>query len=98
MTHQKNDTQEETESQVSFEEMLREQLQQAIRKCSHRASGTELLKSDIISTGYGLPSISDFNRSEEHTSELQSHSDLVCRLLLEKKKKYIKRQSRVVIT
>src|SRR5437588_8057381 len=28
-------------------------------------------------------------RSEEHTSELQSHSDLVCRLLLEKKKKQI---------
>src|SRR5260221_9033758 len=28
-----------------------------------------------------------FRRSEEHTSELQSHSDLVCRLLLEKKKK-----------
>src|SRR2546421_6098368 len=27
------------------------------------------------------------NRSEEHTSELQSRSDLVCRLLLEKKKK-----------
>src|SRR3954449_12164153 len=32
------------------------------------------------------------NRSEEHTSELQSHSHLVCRLLLEKKKniKYCK--------
>src|SRR5260221_10214456 len=28
-------------------------------------------------------------RSEEHTSELQSHSDLVCRLLLEKKKKRV---------
>src|SRR5437773_4551037 len=28
-------------------------------------------------------------RSEEHTSELQSHHDLVCRLLLEKKKKII---------
>src|SRR5574343_1126459 len=28
-----------------------------------------------------------FDRSEEHTSELQSHHDLVCRLLLEKKKK-----------
>src|SRR5438034_4710229 len=27
-------------------------------------------------------------RSEEHTSELQSHSDLVCRLLLEKKKEH----------
>src|SRR5438874_10025479 len=29
----------------------------------------------------------DRNRSEEHTSELQSRRDLVCRLLLEKKKK-----------
>src|SRR5438034_7346158 len=29
---------------------------------------------------------SSSNRSEEHTSELQSHSELVCRLLLEKKK------------
>src|SRR5947207_10101810 len=32
-------------------------------------------------------------RSEEHTSELQSHSDLVCRLLLEKKKKHRKHMS-----
>src|SRR2546427_5157868 len=31
--------------------------------------------------------IRDGNRSEEHTSELQSQSNLVCRLLLEKKKK-----------
>src|SRR5437868_8962216 len=31
-------------------------------------------------------------RSEEHTSELQSRFDLVCRLLLEKKKKKIKQQ------
>src|SRR5438132_2680747 len=31
-------------------------------------------------------------RSEEHTSELQSHSDLVCRLLLEKKKKKRKQE------
>src|SRR5437773_8136192 len=30
-------------------------------------------------------------RSEEHTSELQSHHDLVCRLLLEKKKKRTKK-------
>src|SRR5260370_4108738 len=29
------------------------------------------------------------NRSEEHTSELQSHLNLVCRLLLEKKKKTV---------
>src|SRR5436190_17570980 len=33
-------------------------------------------------------------RSEEHTSELQSHSDLVCRLLLEKKKTIITTRSR----
>src|SRR5260221_4044610 len=32
--------------------------------------------------------MAEVGRSEEHTSELQSHSDLVCRLLLEKKKKY----------
>src|SRR5438067_6711874 len=32
-----------------------------------------------------------FARSEEHTSELQSRFDLVCRLLLEKKKKKKKR-------
>src|SRR2546430_12506484 len=32
--------------------------------------------------------VSDFRRSEEHTSELQSQSNLVCRLLLEKKKSY----------
>src|SRR2546430_16830864 len=31
--------------------------------------------------------IASFERSEEHTSELQSQSNLVCRLLLEKKKK-----------
>src|SRR5438132_5208886 len=31
-------------------------------------------------------------RSEEHTSELQSHSDLVCRLLLEKKKTLTSRE------
>src|SRR5438034_7500267 len=45
----------------------------------------------IVTTGaYALvrhPSYSaGILRSEEHTSELQSHSDLVCRLLLEKKK------------
>src|SRR3989475_8933426 len=38
--------------------------------------------------GYYLDHVVDaFSRSEEHTSELQSQSNLVCRLLLEKKKK-----------
>src|SRR5438034_2470359 len=44
--------------------------------------------------GWGGTGIAAFvGRSEEHTSELQSHSDLVCRLLLEKKKKKTNRIS-----
>src|SRR5690242_21154354 len=35
-------------------------------------------------------------RSEEHTSELQSHVNLVCRLLLEKKKKKKKKKKRKI--
>src|SRR2546428_1486060 len=45
----------------------------ASRKCSRRACPS------AIARGAG------FTRSEEHTSELQSRSDLVCRLLLENK-------------
>src|SRR5690242_21630671 len=37
----------------------------------------------------GQEHLLDLGRSEEHTSELQSHVNLVCRLLLEKKKKNI---------
>src|SRR5438477_1644622 len=37
-------------------------------------------------------------RSEEHTSELQSHVNLVCRLLLEKKKKKKKARNDVKVT
>src|SRR2546427_8975498 len=40
---------------------------------------------DGVPTGVRLSEL--FARSEEHTSELQSQSNLVCRLLLEKKKK-----------
>src|SRR5688572_31972418 len=36
---------------------------------------------------WGATSSAIWSRSEEHTSELQSQSNLVCRLLLEKKKK-----------
>src|SRR5437667_1755975 len=41
---------------------------------------------DLALVGEGARAEED-SRSEEHTSELQSHHDLVCRLLLEKKKK-----------
>ena len=51
----------------------------------------------IVATAFSTPAYAQsereyfdgfsIGRSEEHTSELQSRSDLVCRLLLEKKKK-----------
>src|SRR5947207_7583872 len=44
-------------------------------------------KSGIVSPATRPAYMGSPSRSEEHTSELQSHSDLVCRLLLEKKKK-----------
>src|SRR5438132_10157241 len=47
--------------------------------------GLLLADNPFITRGEDEPLVRE--RSEEHTSELQSHSDLVCRLLLEKKKK-----------
>src|SRR5438034_7259212 len=45
------------------------------------------IDSGQLQAGDPVPSERELaKRSEEHTSELQSHSDLVCRLLLEKKK------------
>src|SRR2546427_3763634 len=41
-----------------------------------------------VVVGGGLLGLECAKRSEEHTSELQSQSNLVCRLLLEKKNKY----------
>src|SRR5438034_7918473 len=45
------------------------------------------VQKELQRRGTSLPARAEIERSEEHTSELQSHSDLVCRLLLEKKKK-----------
>src|SRR5260221_9743699 len=59
-----------------------------------RSLGLHQLNSKVIVfgssdwTGACAPSDFPCRRSEEHTSELQSHSDLVCRLLLEKKKQH----------
>src|SRR5205085_6271555 len=51
------------------------------------------------SFGYSTRTLRRFQqrlRSEEHTSELQSQSNLVCRLLLEKKKKKSKNQHQTI--
>src|SRR5260221_9141707 len=57
-------------------------------------AGLQIAVNDALTVGL-VERVGDFHavlqylrerRSEEHTSELQSHSDLVCRLLLEKKK------------
>src|SRR5699024_12579629 len=47
---------------------------------------SELAKIEIPQVGASKPAKGTEARSEEHTSELQSRFDLVCRLLLEKKK------------
>src|SRR5260370_5885036 len=47
----------------------------------------ELSSISFCALPVALSATSTFTRSEEHTSELQSHLNLVCRLLLEKKKK-----------
>src|SRR2546426_2793075 len=44
----------------------------------------------IVGRGSLFPPLRRHARSEEHTSELQSPCNLVCRLLLEKKKKHMK--------
>src|SRR2546428_8480467 len=50
----------------------------------------------VITVGFGVLGMLLY-RSEEHTSELQSRSDLVCRLLLEKKKTIVTRPVRTLI-
>src|SRR5438270_4193815 len=55
--------------------------------CEHRARLRQQ-RSDRVPNLLERPGVAqDRARSEEHTSELQSQSNLVCRLLLEKKKK-----------
>src|SRR5690606_39450443 len=54
---------------------------------AHLREILDVLQPDIRA---GAPIIGLEPRSEEHTSELQSRENLVCRLLLEKKKKSIK--------
>src|SRR5438034_8854393 len=65
----------------------RERLRQLPDALGHRGPIHELCSSRNEKVGGAHSVWSGRPRSEEHTSELQSHSDLVCRLLLEKKNK-----------
>src|SRR5438034_8129148 len=67
-----------------YEEILRYANVRDGRPTSGRRIGRWLDTSKLYFPGATDRHVS---RSEEHTSELQSHSDLVCRLLLEKKNK-----------
>src|SRR5215211_9447976 len=60
-------------------------LHDALPICTRRSNGSAPCASEQPAKKRS-PSPAPASRSEEHTSELQSHSDLVCRLLLEKKK------------
>src|SRR5438034_6900411 len=51
------------------------------------ADAQQVLRAGADKVTVNTAAVREPARSEEHTSELQSHSDLVCRLLLEKKKK-----------
>src|SRR2546430_10378566 len=56
----------------------------AVRVASHAGAAPKM-----IPVTSAKPKANASTRSEEHTSELQSQSNLVCRLLLEKKKIYL---------
>src|SRR2546421_2135436 len=72
-------------------------IEKNLNRLVEKGTITETVKREIRGRLKGTTSIDDLKncdviveaiieRSEEHTSELQSRSDLVCRLLLEKKK------------
>src|SRR5205085_3310491 len=59
----------------------------SVSMCHHTSSGPRGASARDSMTSSSASARAQPGRSEEHTSELQSQSNLVCRLLLEKKKK-----------
>src|SRR2546426_5587882 len=69
--------------------------QEQVLQIAVRMAGYTLVEADLLRKAMGkkireilIPHRNQFVRSEEHTSELQSPCNLVCRLLLEKKKNH----------
>src|SRR6516165_3074362 len=62
-----------------------------LKPSSRRRPGPLVTTNGQVISGAGSPGQQVWTGSEEHTSELQSQSNVVCRLLLEKKKRYSRR-------
>src|SRR6266478_9971203 len=73
-------------------------LHDALPNCQAARSGSSVSPSRTTSTLSRAVARTRPDRSEEHTSELQSQSNLVCRLLLEKKKKKKEKQYQAEIS
>src|SRR2546427_6261778 len=73
----------ETDLQRAAETVL---LDRGVQRGLHGRVEAHARKAGVVHTGADV-------RSEEHTSELQSQSNLVCRLLLEKKKKHTRQSA-----
>src|SRR3712207_6884343 len=75
----------------SAEHHLGTSAERQVERCRHDGNGavTHSLVG-LLELGGHFPDAVEVIRSEEHTSELQSRQYLVCRLLLEKKKKQIR--------
>src|SRR5690242_21627126 len=67
--------------------LFRSRLLRGIPPEEHTDGGSRAGRNEDRCRGDGGRPLQVARRSEEHTSELQSHVNLVCRLLLEKKKK-----------
>src|SRR2546425_2920406 len=78
--------------------LFRSQPVRHVLRHRHRIEQRAFLKHepDLPSKRQQFPLFHFGNRSEEHTSELQSLAYLVCRLLLEKKKKKIKKKDKKI--
>src|SRR5438034_6356398 len=72
-----------TSTLFPYTTLFRSQIHESV---GHPAELDRVLGQEEAYAGTSFVRPDERRRSEEHTSELQSHSDLVCRLLLEKKK------------
>src|SRR5438132_6381102 len=63
--------------------MPKDNIERAVKRGTGELEG--LTFEEVTYEGYGPGGVAVLVRSEEHTSELQSHSEIVCRLVLEKK-------------